>query len=163
MFVSNDQILPRANQRLAAVQAGRAVERGDREMTIAELRTVARGARADTGSASAARAVSYEVEIQKKYAISAASVILALTGVAVALLFPRGGVVLVMGAGYSVFSTYYVCLIAGEALADRLLVSPFVAMWTANALLLAAALVVVWWRSRGPSAPRGAESLAIGA
>ena len=163
MFVSNDQILPRANHRLAVVQAGRAVERGDREMTIAELRTAARGARADTGSASAARAVSYEVEIQKKYALSAASVVLALTGVALALLSPHDGVALAIVAFPNVIAMYYVALIAGEALAERLLVSPFVAMWTANALLLAAALVVVWWRSRGPSAPRGAESLAIGA
>ena len=68
---------------------------------------------------------------------------------------------LVIGASYAVFGTYYVCLIAGESLADRLIVSPFVAMWMANALLLAAALLFVWW-SRRRHAPRGAESLAIG-
>ncbi len=109
-------------------------------MTIAELRTAARGARADAGSASAARAVSYEVEIQKKYALSAASVVLALTGVALALLSPHDGVALAIVAFPNVIAMYYVALIAGEALAERLLVSPFVAMWTANALLLAAAL-----------------------
>jgi lipopolysaccharide export system permease protein len=163
MFVSNDQILPRANQRLAAVQAGRAVERSNREMTIAELRTAARVARADAASASAARAASYEVEIQKKYALSAACVVLALTGVALALLSPHDGVALAIVAFPNVIAMYYVALIAGEALANRLLVSPFVAMWMGNALLLAAALLVVWWRSRGPDAPRGAESLAIGA
>lgn len=87
--------------------------------------------------------------------------VLALTGVAIALLFPRGRVGLVIGAGLAVFGVYYVCLIAGEALADRLAVSPFVAMWMANAVLVTTALLVVW-RSRGPRAPGGAESLAIG-
>ena len=56
---------------------------------------------------------------------------------------------------------FAVGLIVGEALADRLLVSPFVAMWMANALLLVPALLAVWWRSRGLRAPRGSESLAI--
>ncbi len=66
-----------------------------------------------------------------------------------------------IGASCAVFSAYYVCLIAGESLADRLVVSPLIAMWLPNALLLGTALLVVWW-SRSPRAPRGAESLAIG-
>ena len=161
-LVSNAQIVPRANERLAAVLTGNATERGDRMMTIGELRAAERRARADTGPNASARAANYEVEIQKKYAIAAASVVLALAGVALALLFPRGGVVLVIGAGYAVFGAYYACLIAGEALADRLVVSPFVAMWMANALFLALSLLVVWWRSRAPRTPHAAESLAIG-
>jgi lipopolysaccharide export LptBFGC system permease protein LptF len=162
-LVLNAQIVPRANERLAAVLTSSAPERADREMTIGDLRAAARRARADAGPDAVARAAYYEVEIQKKYAIAAASVVLALTGMALALVFPRGGVVLVIGAGYVVFGAYYACLIAGEALADRLVLSPFVAMWMANALLLAPALLTVWWRSRGPREPRGAESLAIGA
>jgi len=161
-LVFNDQIVPRANARLSVLQAGRSVERGDREMTIGELRTAARDARANVAPDAAARAASLEVEIQKKYALAAACVVFALTGVALALLFPHGGVALMILALPTVFATYYVGLIAGESLADRLLVSPFVAMWMANALLLVPALLVVWWRTRWPRAPRGAESLAIG-
>ena len=151
-LVSNAQIVPRANERLAAALAGGAPERGDRMMTIGELRTAARSARADTGPDARARAAYYEVEIQKKYALAAACVVLALAGAAIPLLFPRGGGVLVIGASLAVFSAYYVCLVAGESLADRLVVSPFAAMWMANALLLTAALLVMW-RSRWSAQP----------
>ena len=160
-LVSNGWILPRANERLAAVVAGAASERGDREMTIGELRAAANSARADGGPDAVRRAASYEVEIQKKLALAASCVILALAAAAIALRFPRGGVGLVIGASYTVFGGYYVCLIAGEFLADQLIVSPFVAMWMANALFLAAALLFLWW-SRRRHAPRAAEPLAIG-
>lgn len=154
-------IVPRANGQLAAVLAGGAVERTDRTMTIGELRAAARNAREDAGPRTLARTASYEVEVQKKFALAAACVILALAGAAIALRFPRGGKGLVIGASCAVFGAYYVCLIAGESLADRLVVSPFVAMWTANALLLAAALLA-GWRSRSPLAPGGTGPAAIG-
>jgi lipopolysaccharide export LptBFGC system permease protein LptF len=159
-LVSNAYIVPRANERLAVLASG-ATERSDRMMTISELQAAARSARVEAAPDAVARAASYEVEVQKKYALAAACVFLALAGAALGLRFPRGGVGLVIGASSAIFSAYYVCLTAGESLADRLVVSPFVAMWMANALLLAAALLVVW-RSRGPRAPREAESLAIG-
>src|SRR5439155_17766793 len=62
------------------------------------------------------RAASYEVEIQKKYAIAAACLVFALVGVPVALRFQRGGVGLVIGMSVAVFTVYYVGLIAGEEL-----------------------------------------------
>ena len=160
-LASNAQLVPRANARLAAVLGSGALERTDRTMTIGELQAAARSARADAGPGALARAAAYEVEIQKKYALSAACVVLALVGAAIALRFPRGGMGLLIGASYAVFGAYYVFLIAGESLADRLVVSPLVARWLANALLLGAALAVVW-RRRGPRATRKADSLAIG-
>jgi lipopolysaccharide export system permease protein len=158
----NAEIVPRANERLAAISAGGAAAQGDRMMTMGELREAVRSARADAGPDALTRATYYEVEIQKKYALAAASLVLALAGAAVALIFPRGGVPLVIGASIVVFAGYYVCLVTGEALADRMVVSPFVAMWLANVLLLAAALLALW-RSGPPRAPRGAHSLPIGA
>lgn len=161
-LVMNDQILPRANARLSALQSGVAThQRGDREMTIWELRAEARNARANDGPDGLVRAVALDVEIQKKLALAAACVVLALAGVALALLIPSGGVALVIVASWLVFPVYYVGLIAGEALADRLLVSPFVAMWFANALLLPPALLVLWRRSRPPRAPRGTEPVPV--
>jgi len=159
-LVSNAQIVPRANARLAALLARGAFTSGDRMMTIGQLQAAAHSARADARPESLVRAASYEVEIQKKYALAAACVVLALAGAAIAFRFPRGGGGLVIGASLAVFSSYYVCLIVGESLADRLVVSPFASMWTANALLLAAALLIMW-RSRWPGAPAGVESLAI--
>lgn len=160
MLVWNAEILPPANARLADLQSG-AHERGDREMKIGELRAEARRARVGGGPDAAAHAGRYELEIQKKYAIAATCVVFALTGAAMALLFPRAGVVLVLGGSQIVFAVVYVGLIAGESVADRMFVSPFVAMWAANALLLAFALPVVWWNLRS-RALVGAESSATG-
>jgi lipopolysaccharide export LptBFGC system permease protein LptF len=158
----NAEVVPRANARLATAISGNVAERTDRMMTIGELRAAARRARADGGSAFLARVASYEVEIQKKYALAAACVVLALVAVAIALRVPSGGTGLVIGASLATFSAYYICLVAGETLADRGVVSPFAAMWMANALLLGVALLVARWR-RSPRAPGGAKSIAVGA
>ena len=64
-LASNTQIVPRANARLAAVLTGGTTERGDRTMTIGELRAAERRARVDAGPDAFARAAYYEVEIQK--------------------------------------------------------------------------------------------------
>src|SRR3954466_11970013 len=82
------------------------------------------------------RAAIYQVEIQKKLAISAACVIFALLGMPLAIRYPRGGVGLVIGTSLAVFSIYYVGLIGGEELGDRLIVRPFLAMWTPNLIFL---------------------------
>lgn len=74
----------------------------------------------------------YAVELHKKYAIPAACIVFTLVGVAIALRFPRGGVGLVVGASLVIFTVYYVGLIGGESLANRLIVPPFWAMWTPN-------------------------------
>jgi lipopolysaccharide export system permease protein len=103
------------------------------------------------------RAAIYEVEIQKKLAISAACVIFALLGVPLAIRFPRGGVGLVIGTSLAVFSVYYVGLIGGEELGDRLIVSPFLAMWTPNLIFSAAALALLWTVRRAGSTAHGGD------
>ncbi len=82
------------------------------------------------------RAAIYEVEIQKKLAISAACIVFALLGVPLAIRYPRGGVGLVIGSSLAVFSVYYVGLIGGEELGNRLIVSPFLSMWAPNLIFL---------------------------
>ena len=79
----------------------------------------------------------YGVEIQKKFALSAACIVFVLIGAPIALRFPRGGVGLVIGVSLGVFAIYYVGLIAGESLADRAFLTPFWAMWAANVILTA--------------------------
>lgn len=160
-FVSNSRIVPRTNARLAAVVAGAPRAPSDRTMTIGELRAAALTARTDAGRDGAMRAAAYAVEIQKKFALAFASVFLALVGATIGLRFPRGGRGLVIGASAIVFTGYYMSLVAGESLADRLVVSPFLAMWSANAFLVAIALLLAWRPGR-PRAARGAQSLAIG-
>src|SRR5947208_2810356 len=102
-------------------------------------------------------AATYEVEIQKKYAIAAACLVFALVGVPVALRFQRGGVGLVIGMSVGVFTVYYVGLIAGEELGDRLFVSPFLAMWTPNLIFATAGLFGLWRIRKPGNAPHGGD------
>jgi len=103
------------------------------------------------------RAAIYEVEIQKKLAISAACVIFALLGMPLAIRYPRGGVGLVIGTSLAVFSVYYVGLIGGEELGDRLIVAPFFAMWTPNLIFLLFAIPLLWMVRRAGSTAHGGD------
>ncbi|MDP9178762.1 MAG: LptF/LptG family permease [Gemmatimonadota bacterium] len=87
----------------------------------------------------------YEVEIQKKFALATACFVFLLLGAPIALRFPRGGVGLTIGVSLVVFALYYVGLIAGESLARRDIVPPFISMWGANLIFTAIAL---WLLSR---------------
>ena len=156
-LVVTAEIVPRANARLAPTLTGSSGPRSDREMTVGELRAAARRARADAGPAALAHAAGYEIEIHKKLALPAACVLLALAAVAIALRVPRAGARLVVGASVALFAAYYALMVTGEDLAQRLVVSPVVGMWGANALLLAAALLAVRpWRAPLPAGGGGA-------
>lgn len=135
------EVLPRTNGRLATVLSGSTTPDNIRAMTIAELREQSLAAAGGAGIVDAARAAAYEVEVQKKLALPVATVVMALFGVAVVLRFPRGGTGLVVGSSFAAFGTYYALLVAGETLADRLVISPLVAMWGANVVLLGVALL----------------------
>ncbi len=102
------------------------------------------------------RAAVHLVELHKKYSIPAACVVLAFVAVPIALRFPRGGVGLVIGASFAIFSIYYVGLIAGESLANRLVISPFVAMWASNMLLTLLGALAYEWQRRRTLGPRRA-------
>ena len=103
------------------------------------------------------RAAIYEVEIQKKLAISAACIIFALLGLPLAIRFPRGGVGLVIGTSLAVFSVYYVGLIGGEEFGDRLIVHPFFAMWTPNLIFLLFSIPLLWTVGRAGSSAYGGD------
>jgi lipopolysaccharide export system permease protein len=103
------------------------------------------------------RAAVYQVEINKKLAIAAACIVFAMLGVPVALRFPRGGAGLVIGTSVLVFAVYYVGLIGGEDLGDRLIVSPFLSMWTPNLLFGAVGLIGLWVMRRASPTARGGD------
>jgi lipopolysaccharide export LptBFGC system permease protein LptF len=157
-LVLTAEIVPRSNEGLVAVMAqGRPAPHGDRMMTISELRDAARSVSPVNEPDALARVAAYEIEVQKKFALAAACVVMAIVAVAVALRVPGGGGWLVIGTSFVIFSAYYVLMIAGEALADQLVISPFVGMWWANALLLAGALLLAVSRRRAPLAPGRGE------
>jgi lipopolysaccharide export system permease protein len=99
----------------------------------------------------------YQVEIHKKWAISLACLIFVLVGVPIALRFPRGGMGLVIGGGLVVFAIYYMGLTAGESLGDIGLVSPFVAMWAPNFILLALGIPGLIWARRASGSTHGGD------
>lgn len=81
------------------------------------------------------RADRYLVEVHKKFAIAAACIPFVLVAIVMALRFPRGGTGLVIGGAMAVFAIFWVGLTAGEALADKGYVRPWVAMWSPNIVL----------------------------
>ena len=101
------------------------------------------------------RAATYQVEINKKLAIAFACFVFALIGVPLALRFPRGGAGLVIGTSVIVFAIYYVGLIGGEDLGDRLIVSPFLAMWAPNLLFSVVGAAGLWATRRASPTARG--------
>lgn len=101
------------------------------------------------------REANYLVEAHKKRAIAFAAIVFVLIGVPAALRFPRGGAGLVIGVSMTVFTIYYLGLIGGEALANRMVVPPWLAMWSTN--LIFSVVGLVWlWRTRHAATPPGA-------
>ena len=99
----------------------------------------------------------FDVEIQKKFALSVACIVFVLIGAPIALRFPRGGVGLVIGVSLVVFAIYYVGLIAGESLANRDLLSPFWAMWGANIIMTLVGVVMMIRMGREGATSRGGD------
>ena len=77
----------------------------------------------------------YQVEIHKKYAIAVACLIFVLIGAPIGMMTKTSGVGMAFSVSAIVFMIYYAILTGGEELADRGVVSPFLAMWISNILL----------------------------
>ena len=78
---------------------------------------------------------SYLVEIDKKYSIPAACIVFVLIGAPLGVMARRGGFGVAGGISLGFFLLYWACLIGGEKLADRELVTPFIGMWIANIII----------------------------
>jgi lipopolysaccharide export system permease protein len=100
---------------------------------------------------------SYGVEIHKKFALAVACFVFVLLGAPIALRFPRGGVGLTIGVSLFVFALYYVCLIAGEAIAKRGLMPAVVSMWMANIIFSLVALWLLTKMGQEGSTARGGD------
>jgi lipopolysaccharide export system permease protein len=106
----------------------------------------------DRGRSARIRAANYLVEVHKKYAIAVACVVFVLVGVPAAIQYAAGGIGFVIGTSLVVFTVYYVGLIGGEALANRLIISAFWAMWTPNLLFAVLGLLGLWRLRRATGA-----------
>jgi lipopolysaccharide export system permease protein len=103
------------------------------------------------------RADRFAVEVHKKWAISMACITFVIIGIVMALRFPRGGIGLVIGGGLLVFCIHYVGLTAGESLADRGHVAPWLAMWSPNIVLTVLGVLGLLWVSRESGSTRGGD------
>ena len=75
------------------------------------------------------------VEVHKKYSIPLACLVFILVGAPLGIMIRRGGMATSGGISLGFFLLYWAFLIGGEELADRGLLTPFLAMWLPNILV----------------------------
>ncbi len=75
------------------------------------------------------------VEVHKKYSIPFACIIFVLIGAPLGMMARKGSMAMAAGISFGFFLLYWATLIGGEELADKGLVSPFMAMWLANLIV----------------------------
>jgi len=85
----------------------------------------------------------YTLEIAKKYSISFACIAFVLVGAPLGVMIRRSGkgVGFVTSIGFFIF--YWICLVGGEALGDRGILNPWLAMWLPNLVFLGLAAVFI--------------------
>jgi lipopolysaccharide export system permease protein len=95
----------------------------------------------------------YLVEVHKKYSIPVAALVFVLVGAPLGIMARRGG--LGTGVVYSLafFILYWASMIRGEALSDKLEMSPVAAMWAPNIIVGAGGLWLLWRVVRERYAP----------
>jgi len=91
---------------------------------------------------------SFKVEIHKKYSIPVACLVFVLIGAPLAIRSGRSGMTMAAGFSLACFFAYWLFLTTGEKLADRDLISPFVAMWLANLVFGALGVWLLWDAAR---------------
>ncbi len=90
----------------------------------------------------------FRVEIQKKYSIPFAAIVFVFLGAPLGMMSRRGNFGVSAGMSLLFFVVYWAFLIAGEKLADRELMSPFMAMWLANIVLGGIGLLLTYRTSK---------------
>jgi len=81
------------------------------------------------------RAAQYLVEIHKKFSTSFACLIFVLIGAPLGIMARKGGIGTGIIYSLAFFVIYWICLIGGENMADRLIISPELAMWASNIII----------------------------
>ncbi|MBI1799937.1 MAG: LptF/LptG family permease [Candidatus Eisenbacteria bacterium] len=80
------------------------------------------------------RIASLSVEVHKKFSLPAACVVFVLLGAPIGMRVRRAGPAVAF-VSIAFFLFYYLCLVGGEELANRLLLPPWLAMWLPNLVL----------------------------
>ena len=149
-------VLPKTAEAQATAQQRPARPQGRVEASGLASWPEVNGAAANERSAQR-RADKYLVEVHKKFSIAAACVPFVLIGIVLALRFPRGGMGLVIGGAMAVFSIFWVGLTAGEALADKGYIRPWLAMWSPNIVLGIVGVIGIMRVNRESGSTRGGD------
>ncbi|HLR24747.1 MAG TPA: LptF/LptG family permease, partial [Fodinibius sp.] len=81
------------------------------------------------------RIAQYLVEIHKKFSIPIACIIFVLLGAPIGMYTKKGNLGYAALIGTVFLTIYWISIIQGEKLADRLFISPAAGMWTSNIVL----------------------------
>lgn len=81
------------------------------------------------------RQAQYLVEVHKKFSTSFACFVFVLIGAPLGIMARKGGIGTGIIYSLAFFVIYWICLIGGENLADRLIISPEIAMWASNIII----------------------------
>ena len=114
--------------------------KGDREMSLGELRTMSEKLRAERRYGEMGR---YQVEYHKKFAIAAACIVFGLLGLGLSLGSKKEARSAAFGLSLAVIFTYYVLIRLGEQAGDTGMLAPWIAMWAANIVLGVMAVVLL--------------------
>jgi lipopolysaccharide export system permease protein len=133
--VAGDSIVPESVEgyvSLDSVQRRRSLQRL-RVQEIAALRTTER--LYGRMEMELKRKAQYTVEIHKKYSTGFACFVFILIGAPLGIMARKGGIGTGILYSLSFFVIYWICLIGGENMADRLLINPILAMWASNIII----------------------------
>lgn len=134
-IVLGDSVVPdgaNGTEPLDSIQGRRSLQR-IRMQEISNLRTTERlWGRMESEQKHAAQ---YLVEIHKKFSTSFACFIFVLIGAPLGIMARKGGIGTGIIYSLAFFVIYWICLIGGENLADRLIISPELAMWASNIII----------------------------
>jgi LPS export ABC transporter permease LptF/LPS export ABC transporter permease LptG len=116
------------------------LSKGDREMTLPELLAQIRDL---TGKGRPLDAARYWVEFHKKFAIPTACLVFGLLGLGLSLGSKKEARSAAFGLSIAVIFVYYVFIRLGEQAGDTGVLPPSIAMWAANVVLGAAAVLLL--------------------
>lgn len=115
------------------------------QMVRSDATVLAQHVERSAGQIAAQRQIAdkYKIELYKKYSIPAATLAFILVGAPLGMLTRRGGMGVAVAISIGIFVLYWAFLIGGEDIADRGLLAPFWAMWSANILLAVIGLYLI--------------------
>ena len=93
----------------------------------------------------------YLVELNKKFSIPVASIVFILVGAPLGVMARRGNFAISGAISLGFFILYWAFLIAGENLADRGNITPFLSMWLPNIILGALGIYLIYKNSKNRS------------